>query len=50
MTYKYCAEITPVHAKNPKCPFNCVGCEYFGGITVESEEDVEIHCELEDNE
>ena len=47
--YKACSEISPVHAKNPECPFNCIGCEYFGGIHFHDKDDVEIECELEDN-
>lgn len=47
--YKTCSEINPVHAKNPECPFNCIGCKYFGGISVHDKDDVDIECELEDN-
>ena len=49
MSYKYCSEISPVQALNPQCPFNCVDCEYFGGLDVTNKNDIEIICELEDN-
>ena len=50
MTYKDVAEIGPVFAENPECPFNCIGCKYFGGIhTYNGGMDVEIECELENN-
>ena len=50
MAYKTCSEITPSQAKNPDCPFNCIGCEYFRGLQYCFNGDVEIECDLEDND
>lgn len=49
-SYKACIEVTPESSKNPKCPNNCVGCEYFAGIKVFFDCSMKIECELEDNE
>ena len=48
-TFKACVEITPVQARNPLCPFNCIDCEYFGGLYFNNDKSAEISCELDDN-
>lgn len=48
MEQKLIAQITPWHAKNPDCPFDCVGCEYNSGVSV-SGGDIYVYCELDDN-
>lgn len=50
MQFKEIAEIGPWHAANPDCPFNCVGCEYLSGISMHGNHEVEIECDLDDND
>lgn len=44
------SEISPASATNPNCPFDCIGCEFFKGIHVYSNDDVWVECELENND
>jgi len=49
MLKKLC-EITPLSATNPECPYNCIGCPHCRGIQYWDYDDIEVECELENNE
>lgn len=50
MATKQIASMSPWHAKNGECPFDCIDCEHLKDIRFYSSDDITIECDLEDNE
>lgn len=48
--YLQVAELTPWSSNGEDCPFNCIGCEHFGGVEMIDDHQVEILCNNEEQD